>query len=172
MIKKKHYFIAIFMAIFIFCPIFINAEEPQTTLSAFQTQTDELGMKHVRYNQNYNGIPVFGSQQIVHYDVNGAQKSISGKTVADINIDTNPKITENQAQKKALELWGEQFNINQYDNIKSKLYVFNKELVTNKKQDNQNYLVYEVKVFQQKPPAHEYYYIDAHTGELVYQITG
>ena len=136
MINQKYLLLAIFMVIFISCPILINASEPLNTFTAFHTQTDELGMKHIRYNQSYNGIPIFGGQQIVHFDVNGAQKSISGKTVSDINIDTNPKISEQTAIHLAKKNWHEQFS-SEIDEVRnSKLYVFNKEMVTNKKQDD------------------------------------
>ncbi len=39
-------------------------------------------------------------------------------------------------------------------------------------QDSENYLVWKVDLYQQFPPVHEIYFIDAHTGELVQQITG
>ncbi|MFH1781948.1 MAG: M4 family metallopeptidase [Patescibacteria group bacterium] len=140
---------------------------------AFQEKTDDLGLTHIRYSQTYQGVPVFGGQRIVHLGNDSRFSSVSGEFLNDINLDTTPAFSQADAEAKALQLWQEQFKTDAYDKLESKLYVFNKETVTNRKEDNQNYLVWRVKIFKEKyPPLHEYYFIDAHTGELVHQITG
>jgi hypothetical protein len=42
-----------------------------------QVQVDRLGMTHVRFDQQLDGVPVFGAQGIVHLDRDGAVRFFS-----------------------------------------------------------------------------------------------
>ncbi len=132
---------------------------------------DNLGMKHFWYSQRYKDIPVFAGQMSVHVKENLEISSANGIIVPDINIDTNPDISKEEAVNKAMESWQKQFKTsNNVKVLKNELTIFNKGIIENKT-DNKNYLVYEVELIKE-PVSHEYFYIDAHSGSLVYQITG
>ncbi len=55
--------------------------------------------------------------------------------------------------------------------LKQNLYIFNPRLLNKLKPDTAT-LVWEIELYQREPLIHEYYYVDAQNGELVYQIHG
>ncbi|WMW22876.1 M4 family metallopeptidase [Methanolobus mangrovi] len=64
--------------------------------------TDRLGARHVRMQQVYKELPVFGSEIIVHIDANNKIKGTTGKLTPGIDLPEKPKITDEQALKVAL----------------------------------------------------------------------
>ena len=50
------------------------------------------GISHVRFQQNYNGIPVYGAQYIVHINKDNEVYLANGKFFRDISINTTAKI--------------------------------------------------------------------------------
>jgi Zn-dependent metalloprotease len=61
-------------------------------LHLLQNNQDSLDMQHVRYNQTYHGIPVFGAQTIVHVKKDSSVASANGRTIPNITINTTPLI--------------------------------------------------------------------------------
>lgn len=169
---KKGGIIKYFCSI-IFCVGFLlmSSTAAEENLVQIKTETDNLGMRHVRLNQTYQGVPVFGGQIIRHFDANGNERSTSGKLIENIDVNAIPQISEEEAINKAKTLWKEQFNLDNATVKKSKLYIFNKSLFAFKKTDATNYLVWQIELYQDQI-FHEFYFINAHTGELVQQITG
>ncbi len=138
------------------------------------TQTDELGMSHVKMQQMYNGVPVFATETFVHLKqgqdgiVNG--KCISNDQLSMINV--TPTIADNTAEATALaHIKGE----TRWENLSA---------------DAQRILHYttpekELVIFQDfhdasrinlawhftiRPNAIERweYFVDAHTGDILY----
>lgn len=65
-------------------------------------QTDEQGKSHVRLQQYYHQIPVYGSEVIVHLNAFGEGEAFNGKyAVIKEKIETTPKISGDQAIRKA-----------------------------------------------------------------------
>jgi Zn-dependent metalloprotease len=62
---------------------------------------DNLGQTHVRLDQIYQGVPVFGRQLIVHLDQAGTPQSATGTYLAGINVSTKPVISSQDAQAAA-----------------------------------------------------------------------
>ena len=69
-----------------------NAIEPSGS-----EEKDELGFRHQRLIQTYQGIPVVGADLKVHFNEEGKAYQISGRAIPDINLDTNPTLTAEQA---------------------------------------------------------------------------
>ncbi len=64
--------------------------------------TDELGLTHVKYKQEYKGIPVDGGEYIVH--IKGCEEYLaSGEIVENLQLEPNPRISKSQALILALE---------------------------------------------------------------------
>ena len=59
------------------------------------------GYQHVRLNQTYQGLPVFGGQVIVHFDTKGAARTVNGQYRAVGKVNTTPVLTAAQAQRIA-----------------------------------------------------------------------
>jgi Zn-dependent metalloprotease len=62
----------------------------------------QLHYAHVRLDQVYHGIPVFGKQLIVHIDPHGQVASVNGHFVPGIDVPTQPAIGAEQAEGAAL----------------------------------------------------------------------
>ena len=132
---------------------------------------DDLGMKHVVYNQVHEGLPVYGGQLIVHLENGRLVKSANGQVVPEINLDTEPKITRKQAVGVAKSKWQEQFQLEEAQIIAADLKVLNKGLIEGKP-GQPSQLVWEIELYDKDSHQHEYYFVDARWGDLVYQITG
>jgi len=62
---------------------------------------DSLGQTHVRLDQVYRGVPVWGNQLIVHLDENGAPQSVNGTYLPGINISTHAALSADEARTAA-----------------------------------------------------------------------
>ncbi|MFA4817333.1 MAG: M4 family metallopeptidase [Parcubacteria group bacterium] len=151
---------------------FFGITDAEKGVSFFKKDVDSLGMSNIRYGQKYKDVPVFGGQIIVHLGKNKTVNSANGKIIPDISIDTDSKISKDQAEDIAKNLWKEQGRPADPETLTNKLYIFNKSLFQSQPDDTKNYLVWRVDLYKDKPVAHEYYFIDAQNGDLVFQITG
>jgi len=62
----------------------------------------QLGWHHVRLDQVYHGIPVFGRQLVVHLDRRLRVVSVNGQLAPGLDIETEPRLTADQAIDVAL----------------------------------------------------------------------
>lgn len=75
----------------------------QNEFTAKPAQSDTLGFRHVRNDQIYQGLKVFGGEVIVHFNQEGAAYQVNGHYVPDIAVDVNPQITDDDATTLATE---------------------------------------------------------------------
>ncbi len=61
----------------------------------------QRGYAHVRLNQSYHGIPVFGKQLVVHLDPGENVVAVNGQFAPDIKVATEPSITPQEAERVA-----------------------------------------------------------------------
>jgi hypothetical protein len=61
-------------------------------LKAVKTDTDSVGFSHVRFDQFYKGVKVFGAQLIVHMNDNGIT-AVNGDFIPDISLSTVPTLS-------------------------------------------------------------------------------
>jgi Zn-dependent metalloprotease len=79
-----------------------NASRPVSELVVARVLTDGIGATHVRFNQIYGGLKVFGGEVIVHMNDRGIT-AVNGNFIPNITVDTRPALTEEMAAQKALE---------------------------------------------------------------------
>src|ERR1043166_4049405 len=82
----------------------VSASAPSGTgsnLRIAKTASDALGMTHVRLNQFYQGLPVFGAQLVVHMNDQGIT-GVNGDYVPRISLGTIPYVTQPVAVEAAL----------------------------------------------------------------------
>ena len=60
-------------------------------------QTDETGARHVRLQQLFRGLKVWGGQVITHTDAQGRESPMTNALVPDIQVDTSPNLTPAEA---------------------------------------------------------------------------
>ncbi|PYJ09265.1 MAG: hypothetical protein DMF06_10565, partial [Verrucomicrobia bacterium] len=78
-----------------------NPPSAGSNLQVAKTSTDALGMTHVRLNQFYRGMPVFGAQLVVHMNRDGVT-AVNGNYVSRIALGTVPYVPQPVAIEAAL----------------------------------------------------------------------
>ncbi|MFH1207497.1 MAG: M4 family metallopeptidase [Patescibacteria group bacterium] len=150
---------------------FFGLKQPDQELQLLAVNSDSLSMKHVRYNQSSNGVPVFGAQTIVHLTKDSDIASINGNTIPDVSIITTPLISQEMAIALSKNHWNQQGLPMAPTVTNASLVVFNKGLIENTI-GQVNHLAWRVELYNQFPQAKESYFIDAYDGGWLYQITG
>ena len=79
---------------------------PGQELSVKSAFTDDLSMTHVKYDQIINGIKIFPSQLIVHFNSDGSIESVNGNYIPTPVINTTPKLSGSSAVSIAKNLLG------------------------------------------------------------------
>ena len=75
---------------------------PSPELQIRQTQTDDLGHTHIRLQQRYQGIPIYGAEGILH--LSPTHEILNGRFVATPNLSQlTPAITANAAAQIAIQ---------------------------------------------------------------------
>jgi len=77
------------------------AAGPTSSLQLVRVVTDGVGQTHVKFDQRYQGMSVFGAQIVVHLSSTGV-KAANGDYVPGVNVGTSPKITAARAGELAL----------------------------------------------------------------------
>jgi Zn-dependent metalloprotease len=85
-----------------FAPEF-GLKDPARDLSEMKAVRSEDGRVTVRYQQEYNGIPVMGGELIVNTNERGDLYSMNGEVSSDLSLQTTPTIDSAQAAETALQ---------------------------------------------------------------------
>ena len=72
-----------------------------SALQVAKVATDHIGATHVKFNQTFKGLKVFGAQLIVHMNDHGIT-AVNGSFIPGIAIDTYPAVNAGAAAKQAL----------------------------------------------------------------------
>jgi Zn-dependent metalloprotease len=146
-------------------------------------ESDKIGMKHYRYQQTLNGIPVEGTMYIVHTK-NNYIVSMNGLMFDKLNQSNGASIIEPSALSAALSYMNATLyqwqvpaceqQIKQMQNNPSATWYPKGELVYAPENGNyisKNYrLCYKFDVYALQPLKREYIYIDAASGSVIYTI--
>jgi len=146
-----------------------NIKDPQKELRLFDQQTDDLGYTHYKFQQMYKGIPVYGSEYIVHTNKRKQISSVNGKLRTRIYreaVETDPDISPEQAiemAKRQLEKQiGGEIVLNEPYTKKpeSKLVIYPFQ--------KRHHLVYHVTLNFHKPqPGNWHVFVDAIDGKVI-----
>jgi len=132
--------------------------------------SDHLGRDYVAFQQRHRGVPVFGSELRLHFDPSGELVTANGRLVPDIRIDSiEPTVQSGAAEHTALAIVAKQTDTWDLSATAKQLVVFREGFVADRPGDD--HLVWEVEVGNGHQ-VREFLYIDAHTGQLVDQMTG
>ena len=134
-------------------------KNPAGEMKLMRLDQDELGMRHLRMNQSYEGLRVYGSELIAHFSADGVLTAINGLYVDNISLDPTPRLSETEALDAAASDLASFFGTGQPG--KPELTVFFWE--------KQNYLAYRVEIFSNAPMGRWEYFIDARTGDVIFK---
>lgn len=135
-------------------------------LQTVQVVPDELGMTHVRMNQFYNGLPVFGAQVVVHMNGQGIT-GVNGTFVPNIATATTPAISGATAVTGATEAVGAANPNVQLASAEAGLAVYRTGLLEGYAGENR--LAYNIVV--EGEGVKEQVWVDAATGKVLNRIS-
>lgn len=72
-----------------------------SSLEVLRSETDSIGVTHVKMDQFYQSLRVFGAQVVVHMNNNGIT-AVNGNYVPNITLNTTPAVTQEAAVQNAL----------------------------------------------------------------------
>lgn len=140
------------------------------------TETDEFGIKHIRFQQCYNNVPVKGSMFIIHVEDNKVV-SVNGNILSDVNIVNTKNISSSYSVKKALAgvgaeqyMWqdkNEESSLKTLKSDRNATYYPDAKLELVKTNSGYKY-AYKVEVYSKKPLALQTVFVDASTGSIIY----
>jgi bacillolysin len=155
-----------------------SGEEVQTALSflqqnrgAFRIQNaaeeftvrrqaqDDLGMKHIRFQQSYQGLKVIGCELTAHFAADGTLKTVGGYYEPGIDVPTTATISGQAATSKAVSDLASFYATGKPRDLE--LVVFPWE--------GKNYLAWRMFVYTDLPNGRWEYFVDALNGEVIYK---
>ena len=125
-----------------------------------KSESDDLGMVHTRFQQQYKQINVEGNVFIFH-SKNAQIVSANGHFSPAINLSVIPEITKQQALEKAII--EPALSLDQLESPAAELVILN---VSGK-----FILVYKCSVFSRQPLVNEWVFVDAANGKVVKRIS-
>ncbi|GGF57557.1 M4 family metallopeptidase [Alteromonas lipolytica] len=157
-------------------------------LELVSTSRDKLTGEHATFQQFYEGIPVFGGEIRTHYNSAGQLIVVNGNFLSDIKVSTKATVKPSLAAKIAIMtvskdpaqalntealVWKDKETVltgSELSAKSTKLMVFREGLL--KGVPGKDHLVYEVEVTNKDTSVREFIYVDAHSKDIVDQITG
>ncbi len=131
-------------------------KDPRAELKVKSVQEDKAGNIHIRFDQAYQGIPVWGAQLLVHLHKDGYIKSVNGRWEPTPQIDVIPTLSKENALKIAKD------DLKNLDSLLEKPEV---ELLIFPWQ-NETHLAWQVTLIPDL--AHDWkYFVDAKTGTIL-----
>jgi Zn-dependent metalloprotease len=138
--------------------------QPSAELDFVGTLEDDLGMTHVRMQQVHEGVPVFANQIITHMDAKGVGETTGRANEAARRVNTSPGLSAARAIKAAKAALGYEGEFAEQPTAKL-------VILPNVDGSDGATLTYQVELFVEdltKKPERHQYFIDAHTGSVVW----
>ncbi|MCP5449373.1 MAG: M4 family metallopeptidase [Gammaproteobacteria bacterium] len=110
--------------------------DPQRELKLLRTQESlDRGRSSVRFQQAYQGIPIFAGEMIVNLDAAKNVTSVNGKILPNIVLDPTPQLDASMAQATALQAVAKWYQMPEYELEVSPavLWIYNPILLTQSK---------------------------------------
>lgn len=85
-------------------------QQPDQELELISESTDNLGLTHVRFQQTYQGVPVWGCQTIVHFENDRTIYRVGGQTIPTPQMSVATAIDEASAGQLAVDALKDKLN--------------------------------------------------------------
>jgi len=133
-----------------------SMRDPDAELSTLRVAADRIGMDHVRFQQVYQGLPVFGVQMIAH--LRGKQiTSVNGGYIPDIEVSVEPALSGEEAVQVAQEDLGDEEAVLSREGTELGIY----------RDGEAAHLAWRLELFSSDPLGRWVYFIDAHQGGIL-----
>lgn len=104
-------------------------ENPVGELVPVQVKRDRFGNRHVYYHQVHQGVPVFGSEILVHLGAGSAVRSSNGRIVPGLSVSPKAAVTKEEAIATAKASFLAEHGIADPEVMLARLYVLNLGLI-------------------------------------------
>src|SRR5215207_3236684 len=150
-----------------FAPEF-GLKNPERDLSVKKAGEPQNGRVTVRYQQNYEGIPVMGGELIVNTNENGDLYSMNGEVSPNLSLQTQPTIDSEQARQTALEAAAKWYQKTPADFLVSEpeLWIFDESLLLSSIRPTELVWRMEVTSVDNSLPLRELVLINAQRGNI------
>jgi Zn-dependent metalloprotease len=138
-----------------------NMNDPATELAVKRSDTDNLGMTHVRMNQLYGGVPVFGAEMVVHFSPANKIQTVNGNYIPGIDVNTEADVAAEAAVSKAKGDLGSNAGVPAEQ--PPQLMIFSPD-------GKSQVLAWKITLVSEAPPTQMLYFVDAHSGEIAGKI--
>ncbi|WP_276166353.1 M4 family metallopeptidase [Zobellia alginiliquefaciens] len=145
----------------------IQIKNPEDEFVEISNKSDNLGQKHIKMQQVFKGIKVYGSEVILHFDKSNKISALNGRNKPTPHIEsTEPKLTPQDALKQAERDLGVTLsNKSENGSILTEPANFEEELLIYPIEGN-NFLAWHLTVYPDIKDRWEYF-IDAQTGRIL-----
>ena len=143
--------------------ILLSLENPEEEFEQISFSEDKLGMKHLRYQQMYKGIEVWGRDIYVHLRTDNSIDCFNGRYASTPSNLT--EITPTIAKERAIQVTRDHITIakDQWQILEVKLVIYHTE-------DKVPHLAWLVDITDGLLN-HWFYFIDAHQGKFLHRVT-
>ena len=138
---------------------FYKMNNPAEELRFGKTEVDQIGMSHLRVQQQYDGLTVIGGDMTVHFTNDGTLKTINGTYTPIKELNTKPDITSSLAISRAQDDLLVDFGEGTPGDAELVVFPWEKE----------TYLCWRFFIYSDVPMGRWEYLIDAHTGDIVFK---
>ena len=76
---------------------YLRLDNPDSELSLNRQESDDLNRRHIRFNQNYQGLPVWPAELVVHLDPQGSVDLVNGAFIPTPNTLITKPVVSTQA---------------------------------------------------------------------------
>ncbi len=140
----------------------MSIANPTDEFELMKIDEDELGMTHVKYQQTYKGIPVYGSEVIFHYD--NKSQFLNGRYSKTPQLESvTPSLDKaavfdmvKQELGGVKEVTNDKFDLFDFEKVKGDLVIY------------KGVLCYEMTIYKSIIDRWQYM-IDANSGEIIHQ---
>ena len=135
-------------------------EDVEERLDLSNITTDSKGYSHVVFQQVINGVQVFEGSIQVHMNPDGQVVTMKANRATQVNVPATPTLSAGKAIERAKQEFGEEAS----DKVppESQLMFFRDDA-------GRVYLTWHVRIFSDQDMAGYFYFLDAHTGLLLYK---
>lgn len=137
-------------------------EEIKEELVLSHIETDQQGFRHVFLGQRVNGLPVFEGSVQVHINGDGEVIAYKDNRITAVDVSTKPQITEAAAVDIARRELGMKEGVQKTPN--SRLCLF-------RDKDKKLHLAWEIEFLDERELGGIYYFVDAHSGQILFKFT-
>ena len=143
-------------------------KDPERDLIVSKTNRSENGSITVRYQQNYQGIPVMGGELIVNTDENGNFYSMNGEVSPDLSLPIQPTINAEQARQTTLQAVAKWYQRTSEDFLVSEpaLWIYDESLLRSSSRPVELVWLMEVRSKDMGMPVRELVLVNARRGNI------